>query len=226
MTVKIKYQAQIENETISSYAHQWAEKYGDIVAVINETKNYEYAGSYYSSHGTVINPTAEDYNNQSAGFRSLSESDSAVIFQGNLFGAGKPIVVNRGHIESIEFGESLKPDIDNSGAPHYLDNPQMKLSGLDIKGDFYNSMCSMSRTLHAEPGNPYQGGTNQGMYNLLRGNAEPMLEVLKAQGIDVNKPLKDMAIASQFDVTSSVLVNTPVIEAVGSSDGSEILIAV
>ncbi|CFV21300.1 Hemophore [Yersinia enterocolitica] len=44
----------------------------------------------------------------------------------------------------------------------------------------------------------YQGGANLGIYNLLRGNAEPILMKLEAQGIDVNTPLKDMDIASEI----------------------------
>ncbi|HHH2222537.1 heme acquisition protein HasA [Yersinia enterocolitica] len=48
-----------------------------------------------------------------------------------------------------------------------------------------------------------------------------MLEILKSQGIDVDSPLKDIAIASQFEV----VVDIPIIDTVGAADSSEILLA-
>ncbi|EKN6297580.1 hypothetical protein DVQ54_22195, partial [Yersinia enterocolitica] len=60
-----------------------------------------------------------------------------------------------------------------------------------------------------------------GVYGLLRGNNAPILEILKSQGVDVNTPLKDLAIASQFEITT----DTPIIEIVGTTDGGDILLA-
>ncbi|MDR4898144.1 heme acquisition protein HasA, partial [Yersinia kristensenii] len=79
--------------------------------------------------------------------------------------------------------------------------------------DITNSIYTLSYVLNED--NNYQGGTNLGIYNLLRGNAEPILMKLEAQGIDVNTPLKEMVIASQFDITSDIMANTFVIETVG-----------
>ncbi|HHH0268015.1 TPA: heme acquisition protein HasA [Yersinia enterocolitica] len=122
-------------------------------------------------------------------------------------------------MQILEFGELLIPNTDNAGKQ--IQQLQLKLDGLNIEDDFYPSLCSISQALDAEPGKPYQGGIDHGTYNLLRGKAAPMLEILKTQGIDVDSPLKDIAIASQFEV----VVDIPIIDTVGAADSSEILLA-
>ncbi|EOI6868184.1 heme acquisition protein HasA, partial [Yersinia enterocolitica] len=67
----------------------------------------------------------------------------------------------------------------------------------------------------------YPSNNVLGVYGLLRGNNAPILEILKSQGVDVNTPLKDLAIASQFEITT----DTPIIEIVGTTDGGDILLA-
>ncbi|WP_145483955.1 heme acquisition protein HasA [Yersinia rohdei] len=219
MAVEIKYQAAIENESISSYTHKWATKFDDMVIVSELTGDY---GSYYFPHQMINRPTTEDFNSQKAAYSSFHENGAAIIFQGDLFGFGKPAVPDRGHIGNIEFGKLIIAAMDNPDM--HLQDAQMKISGLDIKGDYYNSVCSMSRALNAEPENPYQGGAGQGVYNLLRGNADPMLDILKAQGIDVDTPLKDMVIASQY-IDSAITISAPIIETTGSSESTEALSA-
>ncbi|HDL7991977.1 TPA: preprotein translocase subunit SecG, partial [Yersinia enterocolitica] len=51
------------------------------------------------------------------------------------------------------------------------------------------------------------------------------LEKLKAQGIDVDTPLKNMAIASQFEAASEVINDAPVIDTLGAADNDELLLS-
>ncbi|MFA3762923.1 heme acquisition protein HasA [Yersinia sp. 2466 StPb PI] len=210
MTVTLKYNESIKYETISSYAHQWAAAYGDLINIPNIHDNYTF------SSGT-------DMDNNRIALAEFQNPDgpAALIIGGTLLGDNG--FMERGnYIQSLEFGNSFVPNADNtSNTPKQLDQVQLRLDGLSIDGDFYYSVCSLSRTMHAEPGKPYQGGEGEGIYNLLRGNATPMLELLKAQGIDVNIPLNDMATATQFDV----IVDMPVIDTIGVTDGSDILLA-
>ncbi|WP_420075607.1 heme acquisition protein HasA, partial [Yersinia sp. 2542 StPb PI] len=203
----------IKYETISSYAHQWATAYGDLVNISNIHDNYTFSDS-------------TDMNNNRIALAEFQNPDgpAALIVGGTLLGDNG--FMERGnYIQSLEFGNSFIPNADNASntgnTPKQLDQVQLRLDGLSIDGDFYYSVCSLSRTMHAEPGKPYQGGEDEGIYNLLRGNATPMLELLKAQGIDVNTPLTDMAIATQFNA----IADTPVIDTVGVTDGSDILLA-
>ncbi len=138
-------------------------------------------------------------------------------------------IIERGnYIQSLAFGNSFIPNTDNTSntgntpTPKQLDQVQLSVEGLNIDGDFYYSVCSLSRAMHAAPGKPYQGGEGEGIYNLLRGNAIPMLELLQAQGIDVDTPLKDMALASQF----GAITDSPIIDTVGVTEGGETLLAV
>ena len=216
MTVTIKYQEHFKDETISSYAHQWAKAYDDFVNISNIHENYTFSG-------------ATDMNNNRIALAEFQNPDGpvALIISGTLWGDNG--LIERGnYIQSLAFGNSFIPNTDNTSntgntpAPKQLDQVQLSVEGLNIDGDFYYSVCSLSRAMHAAPGKPYQGGEGEGVYNLLRGNAVPMLELLQAQGIDINTPLKDMALASQFDV----ITDSPIIDTVGVTEGGEALLAV
>ncbi|ELZ3992505.1 hemophore [Yersinia enterocolitica] len=163
----------------------------------------------------------DDNNNETiqVEFKSFYESHAAMIIGGDrLYQGGDDLIMEK-QIRVLEFGESLIPNSENTGKQ--LQHLQLKLDGLNIENDFYPSLCSISQAFDAGPANPYQGAIDHGTYNLLRGNATPMLEILKSQGIDVDSPLKDIAIASQFEV----VVDIPIIDTVGAADSSEILLA-
>ncbi|EKN6339565.1 heme acquisition protein HasA, partial [Yersinia enterocolitica] len=53
----------------------------------------------------------------------------------------------------------------------------------------------------------------------------PLLEILQAKGIDINTPLKDMAIASQLENAAEIMSDSPIIDVIGTYDGAEILMA-
>ncbi|HEI6852961.1 TPA: hemophore [Yersinia enterocolitica] len=208
MTVTIKYHSQFADHTISSYTQQWATAYGDLVQASNIEELYNFFSGTDASNNKIV----------LAGFKSPHESE-AVIIGGTLMGDdGK--MASGNYIQSLEFGKSLISNTDNTAK--HLEQVQLRVDGLNIEGDFYYSVCSLSRAMRAEPGNPYQDGVDQGTYNLLRGNADPMLELLKAKGIDVTTPLKDMAIASQFEAMVS---DMPMIDTVGVVESSDMLLA-
>lgn len=205
MTITIKYQSQLAEHSISSYIYQWTTAYGDLIQIPTSVKPY----------GSLSNRI--DANNNEivqAEFQSFSDSNAAMIISGSRLEQENVILVMKKHIQTLEFGESLIPNAENTGKQ--IQQLQLNLDGLNIEDDFYPSLCSMAQALDAEPGKPYQGGIDHGTYNLLRGKAGPMLEILKTQGVDVDSPLKDIAIASQFE---------GVIDTVGTADSSEILLA-
>ncbi|EKN6384159.1 hemophore [Yersinia enterocolitica] len=210
MTITIKYQSQLAEHSISSYIYQWTTAYGDLIQTPTSFKTY----------GTLSNRI--DANNNEivqAEFQSFYESNAAMIIGGGRLEQENITLMMKKNIQILEFGELLIPNTENTGKQ--IQQLQLKLDGLNIEDDFYPSLCSISQALDAEPGKPYQGGIDHGTYNLLRGKAAPMLEILKTQGIDVDSPLKDIAIASQFDVVGDI----PIIDAVGAADSSEILLA-
>ncbi|CNL51634.1 hemophore [Yersinia aldovae ATCC 35236] len=215
MTITIKYDKSIKDETISTYTHQWATDFGDLIEVAHTTR-------YYGTFSGSL-----DYNNRiiSAEFESPIEgSNTAIIFSGTLFGSDGGAIYKENYIQSLEFGASVIPaNAGNTNEAKQLEQVQLKFEGLNIEGDFGYSLCSISRALNSDPGKPYQGGIDHGTYSLIRGKAGAMLEHLKAQGIDVDIPLKDLAIASQF-ASSEVITDVPipVIDTVGVVDNSDI----
>ncbi|HEN3567253.1 TPA: hemophore [Yersinia enterocolitica] len=211
MTITIKYQSQLAEHSISSYIYQWTTAYGDLIQTPTSFKTY----------GTLSNRI--DANNNEivqAEFQSFYESNVAMIVGGSRLEQeqGNTSFIMKKHIQTLEFGESLIPNTENTGKQ--IQQLQLKLDGLNIEDDFYPSLCSISQALNAEPGKPYQGGIDHGTYNLLRGKAAPMLEILKIQGVDVDSPLRDIAIASQFEV----VVDIPIIDTVGTADSTELLL--
>ena len=116
-----------------------------------------------------------------------------------------------GKMENLELGEYLS---DNpSGIGKQLDQVQVKLSGIDLTGEYDPTKTMVEN---------HQGDMHKATYGLMRGNAEPLLEILAAKGIDVNTPLKDMPIASQIDVMAS---DAPMIDTVGVIESSDMLLA-
>ncbi|MGT3281947.1 heme acquisition protein HasA [Yersinia enterocolitica] len=211
MTITIKYQSQLAEHSISSYIYQWTTAYGDLIQTPTSFKTY----------GTLSNRI--DANNNEivqAEFQSFYESNVAMIVGGSRLEQeqGSTSFIMKKHIQTLEFGESLIPNAENTGKQ--IQQLQLKLDGLNIEDDFYPLLCSISQALNAEPGKPYQGGIDHGTYNLLRGKAAPMLEILKIQGVDVDSPLRDIAIASRFEV----VVDIPIIDTVGTADSTEILL--
>ncbi|MDN0108519.1 heme acquisition protein HasA [Yersinia rochesterensis] len=214
MTVEIKYQSKIKNETISSYLHQWATKFDDMVLIKSDIE-------YSIISSTKPSPPVSGRKIAAASSHLYDQKKAAIVTE---FVATINIDIEDlldQHLipdisGSLELGENLFPTSDLKGIGFeqlQLQKVQLEFSGLDIADDITNSIYTLSYVLNEDKN--YQGGEDLGIYNLLRGNAESILMKLEAQGIDVHTPLKDMAIASQFDIASDIMVDTLDIETVG-----------
>ncbi|WP_145520849.1 heme acquisition protein HasA [Yersinia mollaretii] len=191
MTVTIQYSSEFADSTLSSYAQAWATRNGDMRQV--ELKDY---GSFYGGF-------VSDFNNIYV-VGSSRGTEAAMIVQGSTHFVFNPCVFY-GKIENLELGDHYDFDV----VSQQLDERQLKISGLDITSEY-----DVTKTVEENQ----QGETHKVIYGLMCGNATPLLEILQAKGIDISTPLKDMAIASQFDTPSEVLINTPMIDAVGIAD--------
>ncbi|HEN3619188.1 TPA: heme acquisition hemophore HasA [Yersinia enterocolitica] len=205
MTVTIKYQSQFSNDTLTSYTKQWATAHGDI-------KNAEAPG-FVKDVGAITGGAPGDWlNGNQYAIGSSHGADTGMIITGELHYSFMFQHTFYGKMESLELGENLS---DNpNGIGKQLDQVQLKICGLDITGDYDPAKTMVEN---------HQGEMHKATYGLMRGNADPLLEVLTAKGIDVNTPLKDMAIASQFE--EAMVSDMPMIDTVGVVESSDMLLA-
>ncbi|CRY55471.1 MULTISPECIES: heme acquisition protein HasA [Yersinia] len=195
MTITIKYDSEFADYSISTYTHEWAEKHGDITEAARGSRKYgEFEG------GTGFSGTKYS-------LPSSHVADTAMIVEGDVTYSFMPQHTFYGKMDSLELGEGLTSNPNGK----YLSEVQLKLSGLDISGEYDDNKSKEENQ---------QGEMHKSVYGLMRGNAEPMLEILKAKGIDVDAKLKDIDIASQFDVMS----DAPEIATVGIADDSDALL--
>ncbi|HDL7537320.1 TPA: heme acquisition hemophore HasA [Yersinia enterocolitica] len=201
MTVTIKYQGQLSDNTLTTYIKQWATDHGDI----KDTQAEGYSKDFGQfAGGSMFNGTQYSIGS------SHSNASTGMIIEGNLTYNFAQHTLH-GKVDSLELGENLNAN--SNGIGKYLDPLQLKMSGLDIIGEFDPSKTMVEN---------HQGDMHKSIYGLMRGNADPLLEVLTAKGIDVNTPLKDMAIASQFETMVS---DMPMIDTVGVVESSDMLLA-
>ncbi|MDN0111997.1 heme acquisition protein HasA [Yersinia mollaretii] len=191
MTVTIQYSSEFADFTLSSYTQTWVTRNGDIRQV--ELKNY---GSFYGGF------VADFQNLYTVG--SSHGTEAAMIVQGNTRFDYNPFIYY-GKIKNLELGDHYDFDI----VSHQLDERQLKISGLDITSEY-----DATKTVEENQ----QGEIHKIIYGLMCGNATPLLEILQAKGIDINTPLKDMAIASLFDSPSEVQADAPIIGTIGITD--------
>lgn len=198
MTVTIQYNSKFADSTLSSYTQAWATKNGDI-------RQAEW--KYY---GTFTGDFVGDFHNQYT-VGSSHGTEAAMVVQGSIRCAAQPCIFY-GKIENLELGDHYDFGVNSPR----LDDRQLKLSGLDIISE-YDATKTMAQN--------EQGEAHKVVYGLMCGNATPLLDVLQAKGIDINTPLKDMTIARQYDTTSEVLADMPVIiNTVGMADGTDVTI--
>ncbi|MET1405306.1 heme acquisition protein HasA [Yersinia enterocolitica] len=203
MTVSIQYNGRFADYTLSSLTQQWATKNGDI----KDTG----AEEYYKDIGQFFGGGWFDGTQYSVS--SSHCTDTGMIVEGDL----KYTFAQEtfyGKMESLELGEDLNNN--SNGIGKKLDDVQLKMCNLDITGDF-----DANKTMAEN----HQGEMHKATYGLMRGNAEPLLEILQAKGIDINTPLKDMAIASQLENAAEIMSDSPIIDVIGTYDGAEILMA-
>lgn len=229
MAVTITYHKKISNESISSYTRQWATDFGDMTLALSDNSDENYIfqlGAY--------NP-ADSGNLYAFGRINPQQSSTAISakYVATISEEGDDLFnqhVTSAISGSLDFGEKISPISDTElkkdqvGHDVYfqLKNEELKFDGLDIADDIENSFYML---LHSYHHHDCIRGKDLGIYSLLRGDAEPILNKLKSQGIDVDIPLKDMAIATQFEEHSDIISNVQLIDTVGVLDNAEILLA-
>ncbi|HDL6964157.1 TPA: hypothetical protein PXM28_003527 [Yersinia enterocolitica] len=224
MTITIKYHEQIKNETISSYTHWWAYDFGDIALEPSESEYYLYSsGPNPPTVGVKYAIQSTSPQSKAAIVMESKGIHAAMILEANGIKKSTESILIPGESEGLQFGNYLIPipDTDLDDYQYHqlqLQQVQLEFSGLAISDDIDISMFEVVFAIAIN--NSYPSNMNLGVYGLLRGNNSPILEILKSQGVDVNTPLKDLAIASQFEITT----DTPIIETVGTTDGDDILL--
>lgn len=148
---------------------------------------------------------------------------AAMVFEVNEIKKSTATTLIEGKNESLQFGKYLIPipDADLEDPQFHqlqLKQTQLKLSGVNISDDIDTSIFEIVFAMLTD--NINRNDIDLGVYNLLRGNIDPMMKTLEAQGIDVNTPLKDIVIARQFDFSSEMAV----IDTVGVTEANEILL--
>lgn len=210
MTISIQFNALLGSATLASYSQTLKVKSrketisNDVD--ITETKEAQ------ASAGMC-----DDSSDDAVGYDFIDtgtncKSNTDIIVGGDLFYSHTPKFTFHGKIESLVLGKNLNPNPDGMGKQ--LEEPQLKLSGLGITSEF-----DAGKTITEN----HQGEVHKVINGLIRGNADPLLEILQARGIDINKPLKDLPIASQFNATNEVMADMPAVDTVGTFDSAEIL---
>ncbi|CFW66307.1 Preprotein translocase subunit SecG [Yersinia enterocolitica] len=229
MAVTITYDKKISNESISSYTRKWVADFGDMVPVSSGSSDKDYFFQYGSyspaDSGNLyaygkINPQQNNAAIITGYIATITETGDDIFDQhvtadisGSLYFGEK--------ISSVSNVQLMKNQI-NHDIYFQLKNEKLKFDGLNIADDIESSFYML---LHSNSHNDCLSGKDLGIYHLLRGDAEPILEKLKAQGIDVDTPLKNMAIASQFEAASEVINDAPVIDTLGPADNDELLLS-
>ncbi|OVZ85560.1 hypothetical protein CBW54_12360 [Yersinia kristensenii] len=230
MAVEIWYQAQIGDETISSYTHKWVAGFGNMMSSDSDNEYMFQPGAYASGSGNLYGFSRINSQQDSI---AISVGYRAIIKEVNSDLLGYKVIP--GITGSIEFGERIIPlaDVDlldecQGGDEIYfqVDNVQLEISGLETADDTESSLSILFHLSHYRNCSDCPDGRNLAIYGLLSGNAGPILAKFESQGIDIDTPLKDMITAKQFYVTNGDVMSEPiVIETVGVIEGSEILSA-
>ncbi|HDL7360728.1 TPA: hypothetical protein PXN21_004107 [Yersinia enterocolitica] len=225
MTITIKYHEQIKNETIYSYTYWWAYDFGDIALEPSENEYHLYSAEPNpSTVGVKYAIQSTSPQSKAAIVMESKGMHAAMVFEANGVNISTEPTLIPGESEGLQFGNYLIPipdtDLDDNQCHQYqLQQVQLEFSGLAISDDIDISMFEVIFAIAIN--NSYPSDMNRGVYGLLRGNNAPIVEILKSQGVDVNTPFKDLAIASQFEIPADMAL----IETVGTTDGGNILLA-
>ncbi|CNJ43099.1 heme acquisition hemophore HasA [Yersinia mollaretii] len=212
MTISIQFNALLGSATLASYSQTLKVKSrketisNDVD--ITETKEAQ------ASAGMCDDPSDDTVGYDFIGIDTGSscKSNTDIIVEGSLFYSHTPQYTFYGKIESLVLGKDLNPNPDGMGKQ--LEESQLKLSGLGITSEF-----DAGKTITEN----HQGEVHKVINGLIRGNADPLLEILQARGVDINTPLEDLPIASQFNATNEVMADMPAVDTVGTFDSAEIL---
>ncbi|HEN3602046.1 TPA: hypothetical protein U5E25_003541 [Yersinia enterocolitica] len=225
MTITIKHHEKIKNETI--YSYWWAYDFGDIALESSENEYHLYSAGP-NPHTVGVKYAIQSSTSQSSKVAIVMESKgmhAAMVFEANGVKISTEPTLIPGESEGLQFGNYLIPipdtDLDDYQCHQLqLQQVQLEFSGLAISDDIDISMFEVIFAIAIN--NSYPSDIDLGVYGLLRGNNTPILEILKSQGVDVNTPFKDLAIASQFEIPADMAL----IETVGTTDEGNILLVV
>ena len=215
MTISIQFNAPLGSATLATYSQTL--KVGDV----SETTIIENADTAETKQAQELAKMCGCYTNDTVDYEFIGvdtgrsdENYPEMIFSGELMYSNTPQHIFYGKLDSLALGEGLIPHPDGIG--QQLNELQLKLSGLSITSEF-----DASKTIAENQ----QGEVHKIIDSLVQGNPDPLLEILQAKGIDINIPLKDMAIASQFETISEITVNTLIVDTVGVAEDSDVLLA-
>lgn len=196
MTVIVRFNGNIKDETIYSYTHKWI---ADFNIATEEGANF---GGFHGLKNSITRQFEQ------FSVTNISGDKATIILSGEVsFNLYDRVIY--GKVESLELGKEgvIQTVEGHSIIEKHLVGPQLIFDNLNIIGEYdYFKMPAENR----------KNDIHQIGFNLKENNADILLGILKTQGIDINTPLKDMASASQF--------NIPVIDTLGTNDSNEILL--
>ncbi|CNF14836.1 heme acquisition protein HasA [Yersinia nurmii] len=199
MSITIKYQEEFAEFSVSSYLKAWAAGFGNIELAPVKDRGQFYGGS-------------DGFNGHQFSIGSSHNTETSLIAKGNLHYTFYPQHTLHGNIDEMQFGEGLEPSI---GGGRHIVKTEVTFSGLDITGQYDPALTEEQN---------HQGDMHKTVYGLMKGDPDPMLEVLKARGVDVDSAVNTLSIASQYN-SGDVMADAPFIEAIGVAEFNEMLLA-
>lgn len=200
MSVTIIYNSNYADYSISSYIKEWTDNFGDTNQAVVKQRG-EFSGGSGHFDGTQYAVT------------SSYQNDAGMIVEGDLKYSFRPQHTLYGQMDTIQFGELLNPN--SNGLGQDFGNVHVTFNGLDISSE-YNPEQTAEQN--------HDGDIHKSISGLMRANPDPMLDILKDKGIDVDTPLKDLSIASQYP-DSGPMADAPMVDTVGVSDCGDMLLA-
>jgi len=199
MAVSVKYDADFASYSITSYLKEWATNFGNL----NHT-----SGHVNGSNTGGFNPGPFDGTQYS--ITSTQNNVTAVVANGNLhytmFQA--PQHTLWGQLDSLNFGEGVQKAANGS---YVLTSPEVSFSGLNLSS-------------LKDAGN--QGVVHKIVYGLMSGNVNPLLDALKASGVDVTTDFAHLNNAHSLDQAHSLSVAaSAAVDVVGVHDAPELHLA-
>ena len=197
MTVTIRFNGNVKDETIYSYTHKWI---ADFNIPTEEGSNF---GGFHGLKDSITRQFEQ------FSVTNTSGDKATIILSGEInFNLYHRAIY--GKVESLELGkEGLIQNVNSHIIiEKHLVEPQLIFNDLNIIGEYDD----FKTTAENRKNDIHQIG-----FNLKKNNADILLEILKTQGVDINTPFKDMASASQ--------INIPIIDALGANDSNDILLA-
>ncbi|WP_261371289.1 heme acquisition protein HasA [Yersinia aleksiciae] len=140
------------------------------------------------------------------------KSDHEMIIKGKvkegIMYSNAPQHTFYGEIDSVLLGKGFSPGSNGMN----IDELHLKFSGLNITSQF-----DASKTMAEN----HQGKVHKVIDGLIRGDINPLMEIIQSAGIDMNTAIKDLDIAKPYDS----IIDIPMSNTVGVVDDSEALLA-